>query len=42
MDAWTAVPSDAAIPALRGNFCRDSQYILGHVSYLFQAEGDSM
>ena len=36
-----AVPSEAAMPALRGSPCFESQYFLGHSSNLFQEVGES-
>jgi uncharacterized protein len=36
------VPRLAAIPALRGSFCRLSQYCRGHVSNRFHADGESV
>ena len=40
-ELWTALPSEAGILAFRGSFCLDSQYFLGHCSYLFQEDGDN-
>ena len=42
IEACTAVPRLAAIPAFLGNLCRLNQYIRGQVSYLFHADGESV
>lgn len=41
IDAWMAVPKEAAMPAFRGKPWRLNQYMRGQVSYLFHDEGES-
>ena len=42
IEAWTAVPRLAAMPAFFGNPWRLNQYCRGHASNRFQAEGESV